>query len=106
MAIASSNGEYIDIPLGCAEKFYIYEVGEKIIFSETREVKNKNNHETIINLIQDCEVLIASKIGCNLVDMLFFSEIYPMVINGEIQKTLKELQPKIHSFRLWEKNQT
>lgn len=106
IAVASSDGIQIDQPFGCAGKFYIYEVGEQIALREVREAKQEHDHEARISLIQDCEVLIASKIGCNVVDALFFAGIYSLIISGEVGKTLQKLRPKINVFSLREKNES
>lgn len=104
VAVASGNGKLIDQPFGCAEKFYVYEVGERIELREVREAR-EHDHKARICLIQDCEVLIASKIGCSVIDALFFSGVYPLVIRGEVGKTLYKLRPRISVFRLREKNE-
>lgn len=105
VAIASSDGKRVDEPFGCARKFYIYEVGEKIALLEVRKVEIlEHDHEARIRLISDCDLLLAVKIGCTAVDALFFSKIYPLAIDREeIQKALERLRPRIASFRLREK---
>ncbi len=100
VAVASRDGKNINEPFGRARKFYIYEVGEKIALREVREVEQENDHESKINLVQDCEILIASRIGHNVVEALFFSDVYPLIISEEIHKTLEKLRPRIRAFRL------
>jgi predicted Fe-Mo cluster-binding NifX family protein len=100
VAIVSADGKNIDEPFGCATRFFIYGVGEKIELLEVREAKPGHDHAARIDLISDCEILLTSKIGCDVVYTLFFSGIYPLVLRGEIPRILERLRPRVSCFRL------
>lgn len=100
VAIASNDGKNINEPFGRARKFYIYDVDEKVALREVREAGFSIGHIERMSLVQDCDILIASRMGQETVDALFFSDIYPLVISDEIEKTLEKLRSRIRAFGL------
>jgi predicted Fe-Mo cluster-binding NifX family protein len=100
VAVASSDGKRIDEAFGCATKFYIYDVEEKIALLEIRRFEGlEHDHEGRINLIRDCAILVASKIGCS-VDVFFATGIYPLVSKVRVRQVLERLRPRIGFFKL------
>ena len=70
IAVASSNGENVDLHFGKAKSLYIYEYDEEkdeISFLEQRtveiEVDMKHQNPKIIKTIEDCEVAICEQFG-------------------------------------------
>ena len=70
IAVASSNGENVDLHFGKARSLYIYEYNEEkdeISFLEQRtveiEVDMKHQNPKIIKTIEDCEVAICEQFG-------------------------------------------
>ena len=70
IAVASSNGENVDLHFGKARSLYVYEYNEEkdeISFLEQRtveiEVDMKHQNPKIIKAIEDCEVAICKQFG-------------------------------------------
>ena len=70
IAVASSNGENVDLHFGKAKSLYVYEYDEEkdeISFLEQRtveiEVDMKHQNPKIIKTIEDCEVAICEQFG-------------------------------------------
>ena len=70
IAVASSNGENVDLHFGKARSLYVYEYNEEkdeISFLEQRtveiEVDMKHQNPKIIKAIEDCEVAICEQFG-------------------------------------------
>ena len=70
IAVASSNGENVDLHFGKARSLYVYEYDEEkdeISFLEQRtveiEVDMKHQNPKIIKAIEDCEVAICEQFG-------------------------------------------
>jgi len=70
IAVASSDGENVNLHFGKAKSLYIYEYDEKsdeINFIEHRTVEidsnTKHQNPKIINTIEDCEVAICEQYG-------------------------------------------
>mgnify|MGYP003571555038 CR=1 FL=1 len=70
IAVASSNGENVDLHFGKAKSLYVYEYDEeedKFNFIDQRnveiEVDMKHQNPKIIKAIEDCEVCICEQFG-------------------------------------------
>ena len=68
IAVASSNGDMVDLHLGKAKSLAIYDVvDDKFNFVETREVELDENakHQggDVIQKCSDCDVIIAEQYG-------------------------------------------
>ena len=70
IAVASTNGENVDLHFGKAHSLYVYEYNEEndeINFLEQRtveiEVDMKHQNPKIIKTIEDCEVAICEEFG-------------------------------------------
>lgn len=83
IAVATSDGEKIDLHFGETEFFYIYEIDEKKIkFLQKRAVLNDSKENAAagggccremsakVNTIKDCRGVLALKIGFNAQKML------------------------------------
>lgn len=83
IAVATSDGEKIDLHFGAAEYFYIYNVDEKNISFLEKRSDFKNDKKTSadegeccgemsgkVEALKDCRVIVASKIGFNAQKML------------------------------------
>ena len=70
IAVASTNGENVDLHFGKASSLYIYEFDEesdeiKFIEHRTVEIDKDTKHQNpkIINSLDDCEVAICEEFG-------------------------------------------
>ncbi|MBP2651975.1 MAG: Dinitrogenase iron-molybdenum cofactor biosynthesis protein [Firmicutes bacterium] len=69
IAIASSDGNYIDMHFAQAYQYYIYEVEDKnYIFLEVRKIEVGNGHDEnefarILDCLKDCAALVVSRVG-------------------------------------------
>ena len=90
IAIASSDGQKVDQHFGQAVNFLIYEVLEGVIeFVEDRDVNvgiNENSGPDtriaqVINLLCDCKIVFASKIGESVVRDLYANGIKSFAVN-------------------------
>jgi nitrogen fixation protein NifX len=90
IAIASSDGQSVNQHFGQAENFLIYEVSEgNIEFIEDREVTAEPNNydhsdvriDHILNLISDCKIVFALRIGEQVVRKLNARDIKTFPVN-------------------------
>ncbi|HEX3013301.1 MAG TPA: NifB/NifX family molybdenum-iron cluster-binding protein [Methanobacterium sp.] len=105
VAIASSNGKSVDQHFGQAADFLIFEIKENEDFEFIEVRKNIppsddpdlfENHDNAlaksVDLISDCDVVLASQIGPGAVKALLSCKIRPYSIpNLLIEKALKKL---------------
>lgn len=68
IAVASSNGDMVDLHLGKAKSLAIYDVvDDEFVFVETRSIAIDNNakHQggDVIQKCSDCDVIIAEQYG-------------------------------------------
>jgi len=70
VAVASTDGNYVDLHFGSADQFFIYEINDGK--AQFREVRNKNDVKvqkhadrwlTSLKIVNDCKTVICSKIG-------------------------------------------
>lgn len=105
IAIASSDGKYIDQHFGQAPDFFIFEIKENQDFEFIEVRKNippyddpnllENHHNALAksaDLISDCEVVLASQIGPGAIKTLLSCKIQPYTVpNLLIKDALKKL---------------
>ena len=67
LAVASSDGENVDLHLGKGNSLYIYDYEEDVSFVEHRnvdiDVESKHQGRKVIKACQDCDVLISAEYG-------------------------------------------
>ncbi len=117
IALASTDGKYIDVAFGEAKEFFIYEVHEDGTFeyTETRPVKEnleftkeddnrgckdsgcfkyengcvgQRNQSVSVSLLKDCRIVICKKIGFHIQKQLEKNAISSFEIVKEIIPTL------------------
>jgi nitrogen fixation protein NifX len=95
IAIASSDGQTVDQHFGQAVNFLIYEVSNgKIEFVEDRDVNAgipaNSTPDTrilqVINLLSDCKIVFASKIGERVVRDLYANGIKSFAVNFSLNE--------------------
>ncbi|MEG3224850.1 MAG: dinitrogenase iron-molybdenum cofactor biosynthesis protein [Methanobacteriales archaeon Met13] len=101
VAVASSDGKFINQHFGMASQFLIFEIKDDgtYEFLELRENKpacSVDGHSDLsmgksIELISDCEAVIASQIGPGAIDILISREINPYIAPTFIDEALKEI---------------
>jgi predicted Fe-Mo cluster-binding NifX family protein len=70
LAVASTDGKYVDLHFGDADQFFIFEINEgKAQFKEVRYKndvpvqKHKDRWVTSLKIVEDCRTVICNKIG-------------------------------------------
>lgn len=101
VAIASSDGKYINQHFGMASQFLIFKLNDNgtYKFLELRENKpacsteghSELSMEQSVKLISDCQAVIASQIGPGAIDILLENRIDPYLAPIFIEDTLKQL---------------
>lgn len=101
VAVASSDGKYINQHFGMASQFLIFELNDDGTheFLELRENKpscSTEGHSEIsmeesVKLISDCQAVLAGQIGPGAIDILLKSNINPYIAPTFIEDALKEL---------------
>jgi nitrogen fixation protein NifX len=101
VAVASSDGKYINQHFGMASQFLIFELEDDgtYKFLELRENKpacsveghTELSMEESVELISDCQVVLASQIGPAAIDILISHEIEPYIAPTFIDDALKQL---------------
>jgi nitrogen fixation protein NifX len=90
IAIASSDGDSVNQHFAKAENFLIYEITEgKVEFIEDRLVNaafDESSHsdiriEEITNLLSDCKIVFASKLGEKAIKYLYINGIKSFAVN-------------------------
>jgi predicted Fe-Mo cluster-binding NifX family protein len=100
IAIASSDGKFVNQHFGRAQQFLIVELKDdgSYEYLETRENKpactvegHDSSIEDTINLISDCDGVLVSQIGPGAADMLISRSIQPVIIPMLIDDALKKV---------------
>lgn len=100
VAIASSDGKFVNQHFGRAQQFLIVDIKDdgSYEFVERRENKpacNVGGHdasmEDTINLISDCEGVLVSQVGPGAADALISHGIQPIIIPMLIDEALKKV---------------
>ena len=101
VAVASSDGKYINQHFGMASQFLIFELDDDGThkFLELRENKpacsteghSELSMEESVKLISDCQAVLAGQIGPGAIDILLKNNIDPYLAPTFIEDALKEL---------------
>ena len=101
VAVASSDGKFINQHFGMAQQFLIFEINDEgeYKFIELRENvpacdvegHTEDAMSRSIEIISDCKVVIASQIGPGAIDILLKNNIDPYISPSFIDEALKEL---------------
>lgn len=101
VAVASSDGKYINQHFGMASQFLIFEVSDDgtYKFLELRlnkpacsvEGHSDMSMEESVELISDCQIVLASQIGPGAIDILLTHNITPYIAPTFIDEALKEV---------------
>jgi nitrogen fixation protein NifX len=101
IAVASSDGKYINQHFGMASQFLIFELNDDGThkFLELRENKpacsteghSELSMEESVKLISDCQAVLAGQIGPEAIDILLKNNIDPYIAPTFIEDALKEL---------------
>jgi nitrogen fixation protein NifX len=101
VAVASSDGKFVNQHFGMAQQFLIFEIDDEgdYKFLEIRENKpacSVEGHSDFsmdqsVDLISDCKAVIASQIGPGAVDILLSHNIEPYIAPTFIDEALKQL---------------
>lgn len=98
VAIASSDGKYIDREFGRASQFLVFELSSKNYhFVETRnnEASHQGYQENVliktVELLADYELVVANKIGLIAMTMLKDKGVKPILFEGSIEDALNRI---------------
>ena len=100
VAIASSDGKYVNQHFGRATQFLIFEVAQDAYhFVERRpnqpscnwEQPDENQHESTIALLKDCRAVVVSRIGPAAAEKLKLAGVEPLIIPDFIDAVLQGL---------------
>ena len=87
IAVATRNGQQIDLHFGHAEAFHIFAVdGQKVAFLEQREVAHycqggigdEDQREVILRTLADCQALFVARVGGGPAERLRAAGIEPV----------------------------
>lgn len=101
VAFASSDGYVIDTHFGRATSFYIYQYfDDEYVFVEKRELEPVclgGSHSTTkmrenVAQFQDCQYIVALRIGMGAIAIIQDSGITPMAIPGDITDVMEKLR--------------
>ncbi len=101
IAIASSDGKFVNQHFGMAQQFLIFEIDDEgeYKFIELRkndpacdvEGHTEDAMTRSVKLISDCKAIIASQIGPAAIDILLKNNIEPYIAPTFIDEALKQL---------------
>ncbi|OQD58344.1 NifX-like protein [Methanobrevibacter arboriphilus JCM 13429 = DSM 1125] len=101
VAVASTDGKFVNEHFGRAEKFMIYEIHDDgtYKFLETRdssascigEGNNQNARSKVIDLISDVKAVLVANVGPGAIDDLINNDIKPYATSFDIDSALNEL---------------
>lgn len=98
IAVASSDGKFVNQHFGQINQLYIYEVEDKNYkFIELRKVNIDNSEDhnkkffSIVNYILDCKIVLVSQIGQKAVRFLAGNGITAFDIEESIDSAIKKL---------------
>lgn len=101
VAVASSDGKFVNQHFGMAQQFLIFEIDDEgeYKFIELRENvpacdvegHTEDAMSRSIHLISDCKAVIASQIGPGAIDILLKNNIEPYIAPTFIDEALKQL---------------
>jgi predicted Fe-Mo cluster-binding NifX family protein len=95
IAVASSDGVNVDLHLGKANLWYIYDFdGKDTVFIEKRTVdideNSRHQGSKVLNSFKDCDVLICAQYGFNSKMKAEDLNLKLFGVEGEITKVLKK----------------
>lgn len=100
IAIASSDGKYVNQHFGRAQQFLIVELKDdgSYEYLETRQNKSAcaiDSHDSLledaVNLISDCEGVLVSDVGQGAADVLISRGVQPVIIPILIDDAIKKV---------------
>ncbi|CEA14381.1 MAG: NifB/NifX family molybdenum-iron cluster-binding protein [Methanobacterium formicicum] len=101
VAVASSDGKYINQHFGMASQFLIFQLDDNGThkFLELRENKpacsteghSELSMEKSVKLISDCQAVLAGQIGPGAIDILLKNNIDPYIAPTFIEDALEQL---------------
>lgn len=100
VAVASSDGVWVDLHFGHAHQFRIYTWnGTTFTQSETRTLRpgcNGSGHDAArldaaADTVADCHAVLASRIGPGAMDALLLRGLRPLAVFGTVEENLWEL---------------
>lgn len=98
VAVASSDGKYVNEHFGRAKQFLIFKVvDQQCEFDELRknnppctgEGHNEDQMSRTVELLEDCKAVLVSQIGAGAVQALSLKGIKPYVLPDFIEDALK-----------------
>lgn len=98
IAIASTDGSFIDQHFGSARYWQIYNIDDKAEFLETRKAAPmcKGNCEGgfghLLELLVDCDAVFVSKIGSGAANFMIGHGKRVFEVTGEVEDLLLELE--------------
>ncbi|WP_084269426.1 NifB/NifX family molybdenum-iron cluster-binding protein [Methanobrevibacter curvatus] len=100
VAVASDDGENVNVHFGKAEEFLVYEIKDgEYEFIEKRKVDpscvddgdHSSLRQIVINSIKDVQAVIVSNVGPGAIDDLIAEDIRPFATSFAIDNALEEL---------------
>lgn len=100
VAVASSDGIWVDLHFGHAHQFRIYAWnGTSFTLNETRSLRpgcNGGGHDAArldaaADTVADCHAVLASRIGPGALDALLLRGLRPLAVFGTVDENLWEL---------------
>ncbi len=101
VAIATTDGKNVNEHFGRAAFFRIYDIADSVItFVEARDViaacQHKLSHNTtdfdrVIELLNDCDAVVVSKIGLGAADYLIKKGVRVFEAEGNIDAVINEI---------------
>ncbi len=100
IAIASSDGKFVNQHFGKAQQFLIVELKDDGSYEYLETRKNKpactvDGHDSTINdsldIISDCDAVLVSQVGPGAADLLIERGIQPIIIPMLIDDALKKV---------------
>ncbi len=101
VAIASSDGENVNLHFGRADRFRIYRVtDDRCEFLEERvsapACSGQQHDDTLLEqsaeLISDCKAVVAAQIGPGAIDILLYRRIRAFPLTGPIDEAITTLR--------------
>lgn len=105
VAVASSDGKYVNQHFGKAQNFLIFEVKEDGLyeFIEVRETAARCGgsdelKKKTLDMLSDCKLLLVTQIGPGAINKLIAQGTKPLVMPMFIEDALKELSALYKSW--------
>ncbi len=104
VAVASTDGKYVNEHFGRAKQFLIFELGENDYqFLERRENQpschiessDESAHLQTVKLLKDCKAVLVARIGPAAEEYLLQHGIKPLIIPDFIDEALKQAKEQL-----------